>query len=78
MAYAVRRALDGVLTAASVARVGLHLLERHLDGADLGADREPMLRDLQCAADRLRDEVRALTELADAVLGGTDTIIRIE
>jgi hypothetical protein len=73
-----RRALDGALTAASVARVGLRLLERHLDGEDLHADHDPLLRDLAGAADRLRDEIRTLTELAGAVLGGTDTSIRIE
>ena len=77
-ASAFRQALDGALTATSVARIGLQVLERHLDGGNLGADREPLLRNLQCAADRLRDEVRRLTELADAALGGTDRIVRIE
>ena len=75
---AFRRALDGVATAASVARVGLDLPRQHLDGGDLGADREPLLRNLADAADRLRDEVRTLNDLAHAVLGGADTIIRIK
>jgi hypothetical protein len=72
-----RRALDRALTATSLARVGLHLLERQLDGGDLGADREPLLCDLRSAADRLSDAVRTLTELADAAFGGSDTVVRI-
>jgi len=73
-----RRALDSAATAASVARVGLDLLRRHLDGVELGADREPLLSTLADAAERLRDEIRTLTDLADAALGGTDTIVRTE
>ena len=73
-----RRALDRALTAAGVARIGLHLLEQTLDGGGLAADREPMLHNLADAAERLRDEVRALTDLTDAVFGGTDMVVRIE
>jgi hypothetical protein len=54
------------------------LLERQLDGLDLADDREPLLHNLRKAADRLRDDVHTLTELADTVFGGTDTIVRIE
>ena len=73
-----RRAIAAALTAARVARVELLLLEQALDGGGLAGDRAPLLHNLQCAADRLRDAVRTLTELADAAFGGTDTVVRIE
>jgi len=74
---AFERALDGAAAAVAAASIGLELLRRQLDGVDRGDRHAVVLANLRTAADRERDEVRTMTEVADAVLGARDTVVRL-